>query len=199
MADAKLKKVRVGDLKPNPFRDMKNYQLSEAKLEALDRSFEASGWWSNILGREVDGGVEIAYGHHRTESLRRKYGDNHEVAVLVKPLTNDDMLRIMVQENQDAYGTSTRTAIENVRQTVKAYAAGEIVEMLEPDGAVKTGVRGAPSFVPSPGARPDHPYTIGTIADYLNIHPDVVKDALTTLEEDERGTFSLCTINTVTV
>ena len=128
MADAKLKKVRVGDLKPNPFRDMKNYQLSEAKLEALDRSFEASGWWSNILGREVDGGVEIAYGHHRTESLRRKYGDNHEVAVLVKPLTNDDMLRIMVQENQDAYGTSTRTAIENVRQTVKAYAAGELEE-----------------------------------------------------------------------
>jgi len=190
MTEAKLQRVRIGDLKPNPFRDIDNYQLNEEKVEALMSSIDVSGWWANILVRERPGGPELAYGHHRIEALRRMFGDDYKAQVLVKDLSDDNMLRLMVQENLTIWGGGAATMLENVRATVKALAEGKLAEFPEVAGDTpKQQIRYAPSFqMNGPAARRAAPsYTAAAIAKYHGITDKRgVQDALATLEAIER-------------
>lgn len=49
----------------------------------------------------MDGGVEIAYGHHRIEAARRVYGDDHEIGITIRELSDIEMLRVMGLENSE--------------------------------------------------------------------------------------------------
>jgi len=73
MATFKLK-----DVKPNPFRRTEKYPLIAGKVEFLKTSIENTDFWENIIGREVDGKLEIAYGHHRLEALKALYPPTKE-------------------------------------------------------------------------------------------------------------------------
>jgi len=44
-------RIRIKDLKPNPFRDMKNYPINEQKVKSLTNSINQTGFWDNILAR----------------------------------------------------------------------------------------------------------------------------------------------------
>lgn len=44
-------KVKICDLQPNPFRDMKNYPINEEKVKSLIKSIYQTGFWDNILAR----------------------------------------------------------------------------------------------------------------------------------------------------
>ena len=189
--EAKLKRFAIRNLKPNPFRDIDNYQLNEEKIEALQNSIDVSGWWANILVRETPKGPELAYGHHRVEALRRKFGADHEVAVLVKDLSDDVMLRAMVQENLSVWGGGAMTMLENVRATVRALAEGRISEFPAPNPKARDSqLRYAPSFIMGAdvsGPATHIPYTAAAIAQYHGFRADdLVKEALATLEAIER-------------
>jgi len=49
----------------------------------------------------VEGGVEIAYGHHRIEAAKRVYGDDHEIGITIRELSDIEMLRVMGLENSE--------------------------------------------------------------------------------------------------
>ena len=66
-------KVRLKDLNPNPFRDIKNYPISEEKVQSLVNSIHQIGFWDNILARKTNGRIEIAYGHHRHLALQKHF------------------------------------------------------------------------------------------------------------------------------
>ena len=111
-------KVRIRDLKPNPFRDMKNYPIDEEKVNSLANSINETGFWDNILGRETPGGcVEIAYGHHRLKALQKALTSQDEIDIPVKDLTDEHMLRIMAEENNDYYATDIAVIDETIRVT----------------------------------------------------------------------------------
>ena len=53
-------------IKPNPFRRMELYPVDRIKVEALKASYRRTGFWENLLAREVgNGDAGVAYGHHR--------------------------------------------------------------------------------------------------------------------------------------
>ena len=66
-------KVKIKDLKPNPFRDMKNYPINQEKIQSLTNSINETGFWDNILARKNNGNIEIAYGHHRLVVLKKLF------------------------------------------------------------------------------------------------------------------------------
>lgn len=122
-----LKTVRVKDLMPNPFRRLDEYPILREKVDALKDSIASTGFWGTIVGRFMeDGTVEIAFGHHRRVALQEAYDDNHEVEVIVRDLTNEDMIRMMARENMEEWGTSAWVELETIRATIKAYAEGKI-------------------------------------------------------------------------
>ena len=59
-----------------------------------------------MIGREVNGVVQIAYGHHRLAAAKDVLGPDHKQPIHVKPLSDDDMLIIMADENSDDWANT---------------------------------------------------------------------------------------------
>jgi chemotaxis protein histidine kinase CheA len=96
--------VALKDVKPNPFRDLPNYKLNDDKVEALMASINSTGFWANVIGRlNPAGEFEIAYGHHRVEAARRVLGPDHTHTFPAYPLSDTVMIRMMADENSDAW------------------------------------------------------------------------------------------------
>jgi len=47
-------KYQLKDVRPNPFRRSEKYPILKEKVEELVESIETTGFWENIVGREVD-------------------------------------------------------------------------------------------------------------------------------------------------
>lgn len=155
----------------NPFRHIERYPIRRAKVEALKASFKTTGFWGNIVARQVNGVAQIAYGHHRLRALVEHYADDPrtEVELIIRDLDDEAMLQIMARENMEEWGTSASVEHETIRAVVEAYAQGKI-QLPQPDERTHVrAIRDAPSFIPTDavGAHRQHPYTAQTLANFL--------------------------------
>lgn len=116
-------KVKVEDLKPNPYRNMEKYPIDREKTESLKISINETTFWDNLLARKVDGEIQIAYGHHRLLALQELRIE--EIDIPIKPIDNSNMIRIMANENMDQWGMNPSTTLETVRAT-RDYLDGEL-------------------------------------------------------------------------
>ena len=112
-------KVKIRDLKPNPYRDMKHYPVDSSKIETLIASIKQTGFWDNILGRKSNDKVEIAYGHHRLIALQKIFKEDDFVDIPIKPLSDANMLKIMANENMDEWKTNPAVIDETVKAAKK--------------------------------------------------------------------------------
>ena len=185
----------IKDIQPNPFRHIDRYPIRREKVEALKASLKTTGFWGNVVAREQNGGVEIAYGHHRLVALKEHYGPDEQIDLIIRDLHDDAMLQIMARENMEEWGTSASVEHETIRAVVEAYAEGRIA-LEPPDYKTPTrSIRDAPSFAAGdvPLARAEHPYTAERIASFLGwVQPSgepqrKVQNALAALEFIEEG------------
>lgn len=127
-------KVQIKDLKPNPFRDMKNYPINEEKIKSLTNSINETGFWDNILARKNNGNVQIAYGHHRLVALWKIYGKTSKMVVNipVRELDDSTMIRIMANENMEQWELNPTIIDETVKVTREfLFKHQEIVRKLD--------------------------------------------------------------------
>ena len=110
-------KVKIEQLEPNPYRDMKNYPIKEEKVKTLVDSIQQTGFWDNILARKQGSKYQIAYGHHRLAAIREVMKPTDEVDIPVKELTDALMLKIMANENMDDWKAAPQVIDETVRVT----------------------------------------------------------------------------------
>jgi hypothetical protein len=112
-------KVKVRDVHPNPYRNIDHYPLNKEKIMALTKSIEKTGFWDNLVGRQVDGQIQIAYGHHRIEALRlaEGYGYDFEFDLPIKDIDNATMIQIMANENMSEWGHDITVIDETVKTT----------------------------------------------------------------------------------
>jgi ParB-like nuclease domain len=200
--------IRIRDILPNPYRNIDHYPILRPKVDALKASFEKTEYWDNLLGRLNDKGqFELSYGHHRRVALLEHFKDepNRKVEVIVKKLSDAEMIQIMAAENMEQWGTSAIVEIETVEAVVKAYAAGKIqLGKLSPT-THKEALRYAPSFIPNKDDRSvaTKPYTslmIGEFLGWVSKDPkskdgirssEKVRIALTALQYMEEGLVEL--------
>jgi ParB-like chromosome segregation protein Spo0J len=182
-------KVKLKNVEANPFRDMETYPCKQDKLEALKRSIEDTDFWENIVAREVKGGIEIAYGHHRLTALRAVYPATKEFNFIIRDLSDTEMAKIMAAENMEEWGSDADVEQETVRAIVRGYADGRIKLGDLPAKTAKTSVRYAPSFAIGDGAGPakDHPYTTAMLIEFLGWNEYRVSTALKALALIESG------------
>lgn len=110
-------KVKIKDLVPNPYRDLNNYPMDENKVRSLTESIKQTGFWDNILARKSNGKYQIAYGHHRLAVIRELFKPTDEVDIPVKELDDAVMIKIMANENMEAWTALPRVIDETVRVT----------------------------------------------------------------------------------
>ncbi len=95
-------KVIVKSILPNPYRNIKHYPFDKAKVDSLKKSIQEKTFWDNILIRQKDGKLELAYGHHRLEALKQLGVKEINVPVRTeKELSDALMVQIMAEENHD--------------------------------------------------------------------------------------------------
>ena len=118
-------KVRLGDLKPNPFRNYDDYPLNKTTVDLLVQSITKTCFWDNILVRRnktelnPKGEFQLAYGHHRMTAATQVLGVDHIVDIPVKDLSDDDMLRIQGEENLEIYVSKGPTNIRARNAQIK--------------------------------------------------------------------------------
>ena len=184
--------VALRDIRPNPFRQVDRYPISQAKIDALRESIRATGFWDNLLARENGNGPELAYGHHRLQALQEEYGPEHRIELTVRDLDDELMLRIMARENMEEWTASVLVEYETVRAVVEAYGAGRI-KLPSPGRIDKRYTRYAPgfSFENKPETAPA--YSAQTVATFIGWTDSdgqasiKVRDALSALELIEAG------------
>jgi len=112
-------RVQIKKLHANPFRDMGNYPIDQEKVQSLINSINQTGFWDNILARQKNGNIQIAYGHHRLIALMKCFKLTDYVDIPVKELDDATMIRIMANENDESWGTTPKIVDETVRVTKK--------------------------------------------------------------------------------
>jgi ParB-like chromosome segregation protein Spo0J len=182
-------KVKLKNVGANPFRDMETYPCKQDKLEALKRSIEDTDFWENIVAREVKGGIEIAYGHHRLTALRAVYPATKEFNFIIRDLSDTEMAKIMAAENMEEWGSDADVEQETVRAIVKGYADGRIDLGKLPAKTQKNATRYAPAFSLGDArkAPTEHPYTAEMLVKFLGWNEYRVKTALQSLALIESG------------
>ena len=117
--------VRLADIRPNPFRDLTRYPVSPAKVEALRRSMRTTGGlWIPLSVRHhtsETGLYELAAGGHarleamRVDAARQGLSDVAEVEVRIRDHTDEEMLRMLANENAEEWGLGVKHDREMVR------------------------------------------------------------------------------------
>jgi ParB/RepB/Spo0J family partition protein len=121
--DSKIELVPIGDIDANPFRLLGDYPFSSRKLEALRRSIQGVGLWEGIIGRRKGNRVEIAFGHHRHKAAQLE--KMTDIAVIVRDLSDEQMLQFMGRENLEDYNAEFLTMLETWEAGVKFSSASE--------------------------------------------------------------------------
>ena len=113
--------IEVKNLLPNPFRNIETYPIDREKIRQLRNSIRETTFWDNILARPApkDRKFEIAYGHHRLVALKEELGKDATVDIPVRDLSDEDMLRIMANENMEQWGADWRVIVETIKQAKK--------------------------------------------------------------------------------
>ena len=120
--------VPTSDIVANRYRNIKHYKISEEKIEKLIQSYENSGFWDgSIQARQCPdrpGKYEICFGHHRVEAAKRqKIG---ALGLVVGKRSNEDMLRMMHDENAEVFKHDALIAVHDIGAVIEAYGRGEI-------------------------------------------------------------------------
>jgi len=114
-------KIKVKNIVFNPYRDLEDFPLVEPKVGCLMDSISDTCFWDNVVVRphpDKEGVFQLAYGHHRLEAVKRQLGEDYEVDIPVKDLNDDDMLRIMAEENNAVYIEGGKANIAGIDATM---------------------------------------------------------------------------------
>lgn len=107
----------IGSIDPNPFRLLSEYPYVERKIESLMRSFKDVGMWEGVIARKAGNRSQIAFGHHRIEAARRL--KLKQVSLVVRDLTDEQMIQFMGRENLEDYNTDFLCMLETWEAAVK--------------------------------------------------------------------------------
>ena len=109
-------KIKLKDLKPNPYKQQINKgKLNEVQVEEISGNLDELGLMGAIPIVKIDGNYHLVNSHHRVEALKRKFGGNYEIEVILHSYSDDQLLKGMVVENLSQRGSDFHEEVENIR------------------------------------------------------------------------------------
>jgi len=109
---SEIKTVSLSSLDPNPMRMTRRYPFNEDKIAALRQSIRDVGLWEGIIVRKDGARYQTAFGHHRVEASRKELGRDARIPVIVRDLTDEQMLQFMGRENLEDYNADFLVMLE---------------------------------------------------------------------------------------
>ena len=124
-----IKKVKLSDIDPNPFRNLERYPLNEETIASLRGKIKRTGLWNTLRARanpEKPGRYQLAQGHHRVAAAREELGKGGAIWLQVCEMDGATMLQVMAADNDDAYNLRPGFILETV-EAAKAFILNEKV------------------------------------------------------------------------
>jgi len=108
-------KVKLCDLKPNPFKKKINGgKLSEETIEKIMSNMDELGLMGALPVFKKDNSYYLIAGHHRVEAAKRRFGKDAEIEVILHNYNNEQVLRGMVVENLTQRSNEFREEKDNL-------------------------------------------------------------------------------------
>ena len=105
-------KLKLEQIRPNPFRDFDLYPYDEEQIQRLQQSMDELGIFSGVTVRRKGGAFELAAGHHRVKAAERV--GLTEVDAVVENYTDQQMVEIMAAENLLQRGHNAASTLGSV-------------------------------------------------------------------------------------
>lgn len=138
----KIINIEVNKIKPNPFKKFINSgKLNEDTIQMLIEGYKQTIFHENLCAREnKHKELELVYGHHRIEAVKRLYGKNYKISIKVyshDEFSDEAMLIDMIRENltQRSRGQDY-TDISDSILLVKRWLEGEYTATEKKAGSV---------------------------------------------------------------
>ena len=114
-------KIKISELKPNPFKkQIAKGRLDEDQVKRIMSNMKELGLMGALPVFKKGNDFHLINGHHRTEAMKREFGKNHEVEVVVHNYSEEQVLRGMVIENLTQRANDFKEEVENI-VTIKNY------------------------------------------------------------------------------
>lgn len=99
--NANFARVKLGEIRPNRFRDLARWPVERSVIDGLKQSIHETGFWNNLQAiRNERDEVELRFGHHRWTAGLELFGPDYEVAVEMVPFQGEwGLLRALHMEN----------------------------------------------------------------------------------------------------
>lgn len=81
--NSKLIRVKLGDIKPNRFRDLERWPVEREVIDGLKDSIKKEGFWSKSIQAVINehNEVELRFGHHRLTAAIEMFGSDYETEI----------------------------------------------------------------------------------------------------------------------
>jgi len=81
--NSKLIRVKLGDIKPNRFRDLERWPVEREVIDGLKDSIKKEGFWSKSIQAVINehNEVELRFGHHRLTAAIEIFGSDYETEI----------------------------------------------------------------------------------------------------------------------
>jgi len=156
-------RVKIKDIRPNPFRDFDLYPINPEQVQRLRQSMTSLGFFSGVTLRKADGGYEMAAGHHRLEAAVTAKNDDgtpmfDSIEAVVSDYTDYQMVEIMMTENLTQRGHNAASTLDSVAAYARIVAKGvllgeDVSRILDTSTPQALGNAQAAIAAEGPGAR----------------------------------------------
>ena len=143
----KIQEICLKDIKPNPFKkDINNGKLNEEIIQKLIEGYKQTTFHENLVARESkNGDIELVYGHHRLESAKRVFGNNHKINIKIysyQEFSDEKMLIDMIRENLTQRDSNFKETYDSVmlvkrwleKKHKKSISSREIASFISKSG-----------------------------------------------------------------
>lgn len=133
-------KLKLKEIYPNPFKkEINKGELDENIIEKLMSNMKELGLMGSLPVFKRGEQYFLIAGHHRLEALKRCFGEDYGVEVVVHDYSKDSILRGMVVENLTQRDNDFKEELDNLL-LIRKY-----LKTCPPDGQVSKGKRGPPN------------------------------------------------------
>ena len=146
-------KIKISDLKPNPFKkDINGGKLNQEQVNVIKSNIKELGLMGSIPIFKKDNQYFLIAGHHRIEALKQVYGKDFEVEVTLHNYSDENVLRGMVIENltqRRGDFTEELSNLKVIRKWLQSNPACSTVEQAKRKDMKSAGGRNALSWSPT--------------------------------------------------
>lgn len=187
-------KIKISDLKPNPFKkNINGGKLNEEIIQKIKSNIKELGLMGSLPIFKKDGEYFLIAGHHRLQALKETFGKNFEVECTLHNYSDENVLRGMVIENLTQRNdelvevTENLNAVRDWLKNINRSSAEQMKSNREDGRGGRIDEAGSVRDISSWLNKNGEVMSIGKISEYLKVYDNLDRRLLNKTTNQSSG------------